>query len=65
MDDDELFELVRRNYSEVNKGYLQEQIKIASELFDRIPPWRWTRLHKLVWSHGKKHGRPKKLRKAV
>lgn len=31
MDDDELFELARRNYSEVNKEYIQEQIKIASE----------------------------------
>lgn len=31
MDDDELFELVRRNYSEVNKEYIQEQIRVASE----------------------------------
>lgn len=31
MDDDELFELVRRNYSEVNKEYIQEQIRAASE----------------------------------
>ena len=31
MDDDELFELVRRNYSEANKEYIQEQIKVASE----------------------------------
>lgn len=27
MDDDELFELVRRNYSEANKDYLKEQVK--------------------------------------
>lgn len=31
VDDDELFELVRRNYSEVNKEYIQEQIRVASE----------------------------------
>lgn len=31
MDDDELFELVQRNYSEVNKKYIQEQIRVASE----------------------------------
>lgn len=31
MDDDELFELVRKNYSEVNKEYIQEQIGAASE----------------------------------
>lgn len=31
MDDDELFELVRRNYSEANKEYIQEQIRVASE----------------------------------
>lgn len=31
MDDDELFELVRRNYSEVNKEYIQEQIRVASK----------------------------------
>ena len=31
MDDDELFELVRRNYSETNKEYIQEQIRVASE----------------------------------
>lgn len=31
MDDNELFELVRRNYAEANKDYLQRQIQIASE----------------------------------
>ena len=31
MDDDELFELVRRNYSEVNKEYIQKQIRVVSE----------------------------------
>ena len=31
MDDTELFELVRRNYTEVNKDYIQQQIQIASE----------------------------------
>lgn len=31
MDDDELFELVRRNYSEANKEYIQKQIRTASE----------------------------------
>ena len=31
VDDEELFELVRRNYSEVNKEYIQEQIRVASE----------------------------------
>lgn len=31
MDDNELFELVRRNYSEANKDYIQQQIQIASE----------------------------------
>lgn len=31
MDDDELFELVRRNYAESNKDYIQQQIQIASE----------------------------------
>ncbi len=31
MDDDELFELVRKNYSEANKEYIQEQIRVASE----------------------------------
>ena len=31
MEDDELFELVRRNYAEANKEYIQEQIRIASE----------------------------------
>ncbi len=31
MEDDKLFELVRRNYSEVNKEYMQEQIRIASK----------------------------------
>ena len=30
MDDDELFELVRRNYTEANKDYIAEQILIAS-----------------------------------
>lgn len=36
MDDDELFELVRRNYSEVNKEYIQEQIRVASEYLTEI-----------------------------
>lgn len=31
MDDNELFELVRKNYADVNKEYIQEQIKVASE----------------------------------
>lgn len=31
MDDDEFFELVRRNYAEANKEYIQEQIMAASE----------------------------------
>ena len=31
MDDDELFEPVRRNYANANKEYIQEQIRIASE----------------------------------
>lgn len=31
MDDDKLFELVRRNYVEANKVYIQEQIMVASE----------------------------------
>lgn len=31
MDDDELFELVQRNYTEANKDYIQQQIQIASE----------------------------------
>lgn len=31
MDDKELFELVQRNYAEVNKEYIQEQIRVASE----------------------------------
>ena len=31
VDDDELFELVRRNYVDANKEYIQEQIKVASE----------------------------------
>lgn len=31
MEGDELFELVRRNYAEANKEYIQEQIRIASE----------------------------------
>ena len=31
MDDDELFELVRKNYAEANKEYIQEQIMVASE----------------------------------
>ena len=31
VDDDELFELVRRNYFEANKEYIQEQIRVASE----------------------------------
>ena len=31
VDDDELFELVRRNYADENKEYIQEQIKVASE----------------------------------
>ena len=31
VDDDELFELVRRNYADANKEYIQEQIKVASE----------------------------------
>ena len=29
MSDEELFELVRRNYSEVNKDYIKEQVKVA------------------------------------
>lgn len=29
--EDELFELVRNNYAEANKEYIQEQIRIASE----------------------------------
>lgn len=28
---DDLFDLVRKNYCEANKDYLQKQIKIASE----------------------------------
>ena len=28
---DELFDLVRKNYCEANKDYLQKQLKIASE----------------------------------
>ena len=31
MDEDELFELVRRNYAEANKEHIQEQIRVASE----------------------------------
>ena len=31
VEDDELFELIRRNYAEANKEYIQEQIRIASE----------------------------------
>lgn len=31
MDDNELFEIVQRNYAEVNKDYIQQQIQIASE----------------------------------
>lgn len=31
MDDYELFELVRKNYAEANKDYIQQQIQIASE----------------------------------
>lgn len=31
MDDKELFELVQRNYAEVNKEYIKEQIRAASE----------------------------------
>lgn len=31
VDDDELFEIVRRNYSKTNKEYIQEQISVASE----------------------------------
>lgn len=31
MDNDELFELVRRKYAEANKEYIQEQIRVASE----------------------------------
>lgn len=31
MNDDELFELVRKSYAEANKEYIQEQIKVASE----------------------------------
>lgn len=31
MDDDELYELVRKNYVAVNKEYIQEQIRTASE----------------------------------
>lgn len=29
-----LFDIVRRNYCEVNREYLQEQIRIASEYLD-------------------------------
>lgn len=31
VDNDELFELVRRKYAEANKEYIQEQIRVASE----------------------------------
>ena len=31
MEDDELFELVQRNYTEANKDFIQKQIQIASE----------------------------------
>lgn len=31
MEDNELFELTRRNYADANKEYIQEQIKVASE----------------------------------
>lgn len=37
MDDDELFELVRRNYSEVNKDYITEQFTDACEFCQNNP----------------------------
>lgn len=35
MTDEEIFELVKRNYHEVNKEYIEEQIRIAMEQINK------------------------------
>ena len=47
MNDDDIFDLVRKNYSEVNKDYIKEQVKVAlkqpamtkQEVVDGLVDW--------------------------
>ena len=36
IDDDELYELVRKNYVECNKEYIEEQLRICTEEIKRL-----------------------------